>query len=141
MKALGDGRHLFTGEFTDDVVAKLEKLKGLLAHVNPNPSVNDLVDQALNHALEQLNPAKPTLRKANPDSRAEIRRQIWLRDQCRCTACGSEYAVQEDHIVPAAMGGEYTLENMRLLCRSCNQRAAIEKLGLDKMEPFLSRKH
>ena len=139
IRPLGDGRNLLTGELSDAVLTKLEKLKGLLAHQRSNPSVNDLVDQALDHALEQLNPAKPSSRKAKPESKAEIRRQIWLRDQGKCTRCGSNYAVQEDHVVPESLGGEYTLENMRLLCRSCNQRAAIEKLGQEKMEAYFRR--
>ena len=138
IKPLGDGRHLFTGELTDETLAKLQKLKGLLAHQNPDPSVNELLSLALDHALEHLNPTKPPARATRPDTKAQIRRLIWARDQSVCTCCGSNYAVQEDHIVPESMGGEYTLENMRLLCRSCNQRAAIEKLGLRKMEPFIS---
>ena len=137
VKPLGDGRNLFTGELTNEVLEKLEKLRGLFAHKNPDATFNDLMDQALDHALEQLKPAKPSSRKTQPESKAEIRRQIWLRDGNACTCCGSTFAVQEDHIIPESMGGEYTLENMRLLCRACNQRAAIETLGQRKMEPFL----
>jgi hypothetical protein len=43
----------------------------------------------------------------------------------------------EDHLWPKAKGGQYSLENLRLLCRSCNQRAAIKHYGVDKMAPHL----
>ncbi|NUM89448.1 MAG: HNH endonuclease, partial [Bdellovibrionales bacterium] len=49
----------------------------------------------------------------------------------------SRYALEIDHRVPRAHGGTSTPENLRLLCRSCNQRAAIQAFGLRKMEPHL----
>jgi 5-methylcytosine-specific restriction endonuclease McrA len=74
---------------------------------------------------------------AKPTSKAEVTRQIWLRDQSQCTNCGSHFAIEEDHRKPKATGGKYTLDNMRLLCRSCNQRAAIEYYGNRKMGQYL----
>jgi len=73
-----------------------------------------------------------------PNSKAEVRRQVWNRDDHKCSNCGSTYAVQEDHRWPKAKGGPYTVANMRLLCRSCNQHAAIEHFGVQKMERYLS---
>ncbi len=70
-------------------------------------------------------------------SKAEIKRQIWKRDEGQCTNCGSTFAIEEDHRLPKAKGGQYTLENIRLLFRSCNQRAAIQHFGARKMEKFL----
>lgn len=70
-------------------------------------------------------------------SKAEIKRQLWQRDRNQCTQCQSTFALQEDHRWPKAKGGDYTLNNMRLLCRSCNQRAAIKHFGVRKMEKFL----
>ena len=72
-------------------------------------------------------------------SKAEIKRQIWKRDERKCTNCGSQFALQEDHRIPKAKGGQYTLSNMRLLCRSCNQRAAIHQFGIGKMAEYLGR--
>ncbi len=65
---------------------------------------------------------------------AQLKRAVWLRDNSRCCNCGSSHALQIDHCQPVAFGGESTLENLRLLCRSCNQRAAIEALGFEKMQ-------
>jgi 5-methylcytosine-specific restriction endonuclease McrA len=54
-----------------------------------------------------------------------------------CEKCGSTYALEWDHIVPKAKGGSDDPSNLRRLCRSCNQRAAIEHFGLQKMHPYL----
>lgn len=62
---------------------------------------------------------------------------VWRRDEGKCKLCGSNYALQLDHIVPFSFGGQSELTNLRLLCRNCNQRAAIEKLGLLKMDRYL----
>ena len=37
-----------------------------------------------------------------------------------CQACGATEQLEIDHVVPLAMGGEHTLHNMQVLCRSCN---------------------
>lgn len=64
---------------------------------------------------------------------AHIRHQVWLRDEGKCTysdgthTCGSTYAVEIDHIIPFAKGGQHTLENLRLRCRTHNQLHAREE--------------
>jgi hypothetical protein len=135
---LGGGRNLVTPEMSDDTLAKIQKLKGLMAHKTPDLSTSRLVDQAFDLALDQMSPARPSSRKTNPLALAQIRREIWRRDGGACVRCKSVHAVEEDHVLPKSMGGPYTLENIRLLCRPCNQRAAIEKLGLNKMDRHLS---
>ena len=78
-------------------------------------------------------------RGPQPASQAEIRRQVWRRDEGRCSNCGSTFALEVDHVLPRAAGGPSTLENTRLLCRGCNQRAAIEYFGLSKMTGHLEK--
>jgi 5-methylcytosine-specific restriction endonuclease McrA len=68
---------------------------------------------------------------------AEIRRQVWRRDNSECSNCKSTYALVVDHIITQASGGPSTFENLRLLCRSCNQRATIKYFGQNKMEQYL----
>jgi 5-methylcytosine-specific restriction endonuclease McrA len=61
--------------------------------------------------------------------KAELRRQVWRRDGGKCTKCSSKHALEIDHIVPFACGGETREENLRLLCRSCNQATAAKTFG------------
>jgi hypothetical protein len=68
---------------------------------------------------------------------AETKHAVYLRDQGQCANCGSSSGIEIDHVVSYALGGESNLENLRLLCRRCNQRHAIETFGADKMSSFL----
>ncbi len=62
---------------------------------------------------------------------APLRREVWQRDQSRCVNCGSRHALEIDHVIPVARGGNNKPENLRLLCRSCNQAAAIQVFGVE----------
>ncbi len=53
-----------------------------------------------------------------------IKREVMKRDQV-CQQCGSIHRLEFDHRKPKALGGENTSENLRVLCRSCNQRKRI----------------
>jgi hypothetical protein len=114
----------------------IERLKGLLAHSHPGISLGDLVKKLCKLGLKEWD---PTLKIAapRPNSKAEQSRQTWRKAQNKCTNCGSFYAMQEDHQIPKAKGGDDSPENMRLLCRNCNQRAAIEHFGIKKMQLYL----
>jgi 5-methylcytosine-specific restriction endonuclease McrA len=70
---------------------------------------------------------------------AELRRLIWARDQSRCQSCDSTRYIDIDHIIPLALGGSNEAANLRLLCRPCNQRSAIETLGQTKMQGYFER--
>lgn len=166
----------------DELIFKLEKLRGLLGHKLPYASMGDLIRLTVDIAIEQLKPRKPIREfgsKPNPEVQetdtsetsadpedalwapnrqcgktpgkksapkrhsipASTKRQVWQRANHQCENCASVHALEIDHIVPLAEGGTDQLSNLRLLCRSCNQRAAIEKLGMEYMRPFLeSRK-
>ena len=60
---------------------------------------------------------------------AKIRKQVWLRDEGRCTyscpqtkrQCHSQNFLQIDHIQPYALGGNHEIKNLRLLCANHNQ--------------------
>ena len=71
---------------------------------------------------------------------AEVRRQVWERDQGRCTfvspsgeRCESTEFVEYDHVVPLSQGGQSTLEGLRLMCRAHNQFEADLALGAEFM--------
>ncbi|MCB9026644.1 MAG: HNH endonuclease [Bdellovibrionaceae bacterium] len=96
-----------------------------------------------NHRFRELT-SKPK-RTENPTNRSTNSRyiskllmyQIWQRDQGQCQKCGGQSFLNVDHIQPIALGGESKLDNLRLLCFNCNQRQAINVLGINRMESYL----
>ena len=50
----------------------------------------------------------------------DVKNAVWQRDGGKCTQCGSTSYLEFDHIIPHTKGGANTLENVQLLCRSCN---------------------
>lgn len=51
----------------------------------------------------------------------ELRRVVFERDGGKCVECGSSFDLQYDHILPVALGGATTIENLQLLCADCNR--------------------
>lgn len=49
-----------------------------------------------------------------------VRLEVWRRDAGRCVSCGSKERLQFDHVIPVALGGAGTVENLQLLCAACN---------------------
>jgi HNH endonuclease len=52
----------------------------------------------------------------------EVRRAVFERDGGKCAECGSTFDLQYDHVIPVALGGATTIENLQLLCADCNRR-------------------
>ena len=133
----------------DSLREKLLRLKGHYAHAQPNMNLTDLLHRLCDEKLEGIDKLKspsapgPNRKTAAPraTSQAEVRRHVWRRDKGQCSNCRSTFALEIDHVRPKAVGGPSTLENTRLLCRACNQRAAIEYFGLAKMAGHLEPQH
>ncbi len=78
---------------------------------------------------------------------APVRHAVWMRDLGCCTFvdektgefCESRRFVEFDHIKPFANGGDHSLENLRLRCRTHNQRHAINAFGLHRFGVSRSR--
>ena len=148
----------------DDLREKLLRIKGQYAHTNPTMTLTELLHRLCDEKIEMQkdavagrperkttggptgksaakakSPAAPRAESGNPkeNSVARARREVMKRDRQNCTNCGSTHAIEIDHIVPQAMGGPSSAENMRVLCRSCNQRWAIKCYGDKKMSQYL----
>lgn len=51
----------------------------------------------------------------------EVRRTVFERYGGKCAECGSTFDLQYDHVIPVALGGATTAENLQLLCAPCNR--------------------
>jgi len=61
----------------------------------------------------------------------EVRRKVWKRDGGQCTICGAEDDLEFDHIIPFSKGGSNTVNNVRVLCQTCNRRKS-DSMGVDR---------
>ena len=50
-----------------------------------------------------------------------VRLAVFERDGGRCVECGSSFEIQYDHVIPLALGGAGTVENVQILCATCNR--------------------
>jgi 5-methylcytosine-specific restriction endonuclease McrA len=110
----------------EDVVL-LNELKGLLAHCSKDLFWHAIFEAAITKIKTDkfhLNNSRATTSQNPRYVTAEIKKDVFLRDQA-CQKCGSNYALEYDHISPYSHGGKSTKENLRILCRSCNQRNRI----------------
>lgn len=71
---------------------------------------------------------------------AATRREVWSRDGLRCQfpidgggVCGSRRRLELDHLLPIALGGLDTADNLRVVCRAHNLAAARAELGEPRM--------
>lgn len=75
--------------------------------------------EALNAALKSSYQAEESRSRYIPSS---VKQAVWQRDGGRCVDCSSQSDLEYDHDIPFSLGGSNGVENIRLLCRSCNQR-------------------
>ena len=147
-------------------VADLERAKAALSHQIPDGNLEAvlaeglrliLASQAKKHAAQTERPKQKlqaqsqlgadasverpkTVRRYLPRS---VRRAVWQRDEGRCTFCGptgercdSRWKLEFDHLLPICKGGQSTVDNLRLTCRTHNLLSARRELGDEVMDRF-----
>ena len=64
---------------------------------------------------------KRSKEKRNRKIPASTRKAVLNRDDHSCTRCGQKSELTIDHIFPFSKGGGHELENLRVLCKRCNE--------------------
>ena len=70
------------------------------------------------HTLLSVDQAEGPRRQSIPQ---DMRRAVYERDGGRCAVCEATFDLQYDHVLPVAHGGATSVENLQLLCGSCNR--------------------
>lgn len=67
---------------------------------------------------------RPKWMKKRREFTAAIKKAVRERSNytCEYPKCETYPAIEVDHIIPAALGGESTIENAMLLCTACHAR-------------------
>jgi 5-methylcytosine-specific restriction endonuclease McrA len=137
---LASDRYVIRFTASAAIRAKLQSAQDLLRHAIPTGDVAEIVDRALTALLDDLarkktaateHPRDPVRRKREAGrSRhipAAVKRAAWLRDGGRCAfvsrkghRCTERAFVEYHHVDPYAAGGQATVENIELRCRSHN---------------------
>lgn len=151
----------------ESFLSELDELRGLLAAKIPSASVKEILAYALKCTLKEIKPKAPKSKekektagctvktplnlqpkpKSNRYVAVEVRRAVWQRDKGQCgfmnpmtkKLCASKHGLELDHIHPHALGGDPTVENLRLRCRAHNQLGAVQSFGRSKMSSFVNR--
>ncbi|MDJ0462020.1 HNH endonuclease signature motif containing protein [Streptomyces sp. H27-C3] len=61
-----------------------------------------------------------------------MRKGIRKAGRCACTSCGLSYlasAIDVDHIIPLAKGGEDVATNVQPLCKTCHKAKTRRDFG------------
>lgn len=142
---------------------QLEASRELLGHAVPSGDLAEVLERAIALQYAQLRKRRcgATDRpRAHVPTRSEgssarggancpanlrcvpraVRRAVWDRDRGQCAyvspdghRCEERAALELDHIMPVARGGQPTVENLRLLCRAHNRHAAERAFGRDAL--------
>ena len=136
-----------------DFIAELEQVRAALSHKCPNGDFESVVREAFRLVLERDRKRKALTDRPRTQSKAlgendryvpaAVKREVWERDQGRCTwpmgdgdVCGSTHRLEFDHDLEVALGGKPAIGNIRLLCKSHNLMKAERHLGRDFMAKF-----
>ena len=77
---------------------------------------NKCMPMVLHELFEQFTKPKKPYRYISP----KIKQLILKRYKCECVICKSTEKIEFDHIIPISKGGKNTIDNLQLLCKSCN---------------------
>jgi hypothetical protein len=130
-----------------DLVQLIELARDLLSHSVPDRDLAQVIARALQVLIEDLLRQKfavtdrPHASAGQHDEGsgcvpAEVKRAVYFRDRGRCTfvgtdgrRCAESAFLQFQHIVPRAVGGKATAENLVLMCAVHNRHEAEVYFG------------
>jgi hypothetical protein len=135
---------------------KLERLRALTRSRFPDGDLARILEEAVTEKLERLEArrfaktARPRRKDVPKDTKsrylpAALRRAVNVRDENRCRfvdahgrRCPERHRLEYHHRIPFGSGGEGTLANVCLMCRTHNLFLAERDYGKARMDQYRS---
>ena len=130
-------------------------MQDLLRHTIPTGDIAVVFERALTVLLNDLERTKLAATSRPRVSTlpvggtrhipASVKREVWARDEGRCTfvghegQCGERGLLQFHHVIPYADGGPATAENIQLRCAAHNQYEATLWSGATELDMVRER--
>jgi hypothetical protein len=154
---LAPERYRLQVTLTREAHEKLRRAQALARHALPDGDVAAILDRALTLLIDDLerrryaNVARPRPSPGNPATSgrhipAAVRRAVWQRDEGRCAfvgrtgRCAETAFLEFHHVVPYAVDGAATADNVQLRCHAHNQYEARLVFGdilvRERPEPY-----
>lgn len=100
------------------ILAKTKKNSCIFVSDEESPIVFAHIEYALDCFHRKANIKSSSKgRTAIPQA---VKNAAWIRDGGRCAECNSSGHIHFDHIIPVIKGGSNLLENIQVLCSTCN---------------------
>lgn len=110
-------------KLNERVLKKLDRVQAAFGDCDELEAIEALIDEK----LRELARAKAKRIERGSSQQRYIARSVREKvSKDQCENCGTRVHLQIEHIRPIAMGGQSTTDNLRILCRSCNQRQWVK---------------
>lgn len=115
-----------------------------LFHVEPDGLEIDLLVER--GWLERRVTTKEVVPETDPEKFADwasrhvsgpTRIELFKKAKHKCQACGSTEKLEVDHILPISKGGDSRIENLQILCRSCNRKKRSRNIAAQQLAGLL----
>lgn len=113
------------------------------SHSHNDNEIQNILDWASYCRDQTIREATQEHRRQKADSfisNKKTRKAIFNRDGEICAACGSTDNLSLDHITAVNNGGEDTLENLQVLCTSCNSIKGDKCLPLKTLKRMVKKR-
>lgn len=90
------------------------------------------IKQYIRHCMKRIEEwekrkSSYSVRRRKADKACKEHRELIVKEfNGKCLCCGSRKKLTIDHVVPISQGGTDDIENLQLLCRSCNSRKGTD---------------
>ena len=150
VKPLAPARFKVAFTASEELRDKLERLQALM----PGGDLASIIDAAVSEKLERLEAKrygktnKPRKKLEDADTSPGVRgissavkRAVWKRDRGQCTfisaqgkRCPERHRLEFHHDEPYGLGGDRSVDNVRLACSAHNAYMAERDYGKEKMD-------